>query len=293
MKSTTEKNTLKNIRYKNAELAYIKSNKTLRLVCKEYQIDRHSFSNYLKSKNISTRKKINSCDTMFEIIDTEEKAYWLGFLYADGCVSYNKVSFPTRYVVELSLKESDKVHIEKFQKFMNSTRNIEYRKNTKSFRIQIFSKKLCEDLIKLGCTNKKSLTLKFPTLEQVPLNFINSFIRGYVDGDGSIVLNNKTNCLNKLMILGTKEFLDDLIKIKQLTCSLKKDKRHLGNTFNIVPNIQESMSLLNSIYSNGTVYLERKYNLYLLAVQHRNELNYERAKTVKGEIPNTVLSTLI
>lgn len=45
-----------------------------------------------------------------------------------------------------------------------------------------------DDLIKLGCVEHKTFLIKFPTIEQVPFEFLNSFILGYQDGDGSIII---------------------------------------------------------------------------------------------------------
>lgn len=291
MRNKTNRDKLRNERYLKAEVLYLNTNRTLRSVCEEYNIAREEFSKYLKSKNISTRKRIDSCDTKFENISSEEQAYWLGFLYADGSLTY-KENFPTRYVVELSLQKNDKEHLEKFKLFMNSKRKIEFRERLNAFRIIISSKKTCSDLIKLGCTPKKSLTLTFPNEKQLPKKLINHFIRGYFDGDGHISLRKNTNGLQTIQILGTKEFLESLVSIKKINCSLKKDLRHKGNTFYISLNVLDGTKLLKDMYQKSTIHLTRKYEKYLLAVQHRNKLNYERAKTVKGEIPNTVLNTI-
>lgn len=56
-------------------------------------------------------------------------------------------------------------------------------------RIQISSKTLTADLLKLGCTPRKSLTLKFPNDGIFKSNdLIRHFIRGYFDGDGSVFI---------------------------------------------------------------------------------------------------------
>lgn len=72
-------------------------------------------SKYIKKENIeiitnSTRKYI--VDDVFEKIDTEEKAYWLGFLFADGYVGTNDNS------VGLGLAIKDIEHVKKFKKFI-------------------------------------------------------------------------------------------------------------------------------------------------------------------------------
>ena len=56
----------------------------------------------------------------------------------------------------------------------------------KYYQLSLRSKIICEDLKKLGCLQKKSKILVFPTESQVPKNLIHHFIRGYFDGDGSV-----------------------------------------------------------------------------------------------------------
>ena len=134
----------------------------------------------------------------FEIIDTEEKAYWLGFLYADGSVS------STDNRIELGLAEKDLNHIEKFKEFIGIPNKISYRPQTKSYRYSFKSIPCKEDLIKHGCVPKKSLILKFPTEEQVPEHLIRHFIRGYFDGDGWF--SNTSSCF-QVGIIGTEDFI--------------------------------------------------------------------------------------
>ena len=70
---------------------------------------------WLRKLNINLPNYHNALkfdNTVFDTIDTEEKAYWLGFMYADGYVQNNGNS------VELSLKGSDVEHLEKFRVFL-------------------------------------------------------------------------------------------------------------------------------------------------------------------------------
>jgi DNA-binding transcriptional regulator WhiA len=209
--------------------------------------------------NPNGKKDINS--DVFEKIDTEEKAYWLGFLYADGSLYKNKKGNST---FELTLKESDLLHIEKFKDFVQSKHSIKYRKNTKAYRIMFGDNKFFSDLVKLGCTERKSLTLKFPTKEQVPNKYLKDFIRGYFDGDGSFnVYNtkNRKNCV--LSLLGTKEFLKGIQERTNIpVISLHKDKRHSDNTYFISYSGNFCYQILQFLYEDSKVYLDRKYQIY-------------------------------
>jgi intein-encoded DNA endonuclease-like protein len=195
----------------------------------------------------------------FEKIDTEEKAYWLGFLYADGSVG------STESKVELSLAEKDFHHIEKFKEFMGINNKIAYRDKAKAYRISFRSDSCKQDLIKQGCIPKKSLILKFPTKQQVPFYLIRHFIRGYFDGDGWFT--NTDSCF-QIGLIGTvdfiKGFLDTVDNININTQNKiftvhREDgaKRYVFGAINDVTNF------LNWIYKDANIYLDRKYELYL------------------------------
>lgn len=138
----------------------------------------------------------------FKKIDTPEKAYWLGFLYADGCIVryYKKDTQEIRSMsLEITLQEQDITHLEKFRDALQS--NVPIRLKTvkskyKACRITINSTLLCKDLINLGCVPKKSLILKYPDESILSKQFNSHFIRGYFDGDGGVYYN-ETNCYNK------------------------------------------------------------------------------------------------
>ena len=121
-------------------------------------LDYNAVSRNLKKLGIDTSRNSLIKD-IFHIIDTEEKAYWLGFLYADGYVSkYNQV--------EVSLTLEDEEHLKKLKKFVNTNTNI--ITDDHRCRLLFCSKELANDLASLGCINNKSLILTFPSEEQVP-----------------------------------------------------------------------------------------------------------------------------
>ena len=267
-----------NIKYNKAEEKYLNTQLTLRVICKEFKIDRNLFSKYLKSKSIDTSRKLKVDKNTFEIIDTEEKAYWLGFLYADGNVYYNKNN--KQYVIELGLAIKDYNHLLKFKQFLRSDYKIEHRVKTNSCRIRIHSKKMCDDLINLGCIPNKSLILKFP--EFLDTKLISPFIRGYFDGDGCISSYIKTT--PDISLLGTKEFLLYINNIYQKEKSLFKDLRHKNNTFSIRFKINNGLTFLYDIYNNANIYLDRKYNIYnyLLNCRSRKKF-FELLESKYGE----------
>lgn len=209
-------------------------------------------------------------NTVFDIIDTEEKSYWLGFLMADGYVS------KTTNTVELSLKGDDSKHLEKYNNFLKNTVSIKISKiitNGKEYkrcRCAVTDKHFHDKLIELGCTPQKSLTLKFPNKNIFANNdLIRHFIRGYIDGDGCLTYT-KTGRL-VIEIIGTKEFLNDIKEIysEYFKSTFHKDKRRLtSNTYFILCSCNNADKFANIIYNNSNIYLDRKYNRF--AVLRRN-----------------------
>ena len=131
------------------------SGKGVTEIGKILNLDRAAVSRNLKKLGFDTSRNTLIKD-IFHIIDTEEKAYWLGFLYADGYVSkYNQV--------EVSLALEDEDHLIKLKDFINT--NTKIIKDDHRCRLLFCSKELVKDLANLGCINNKSLILTFPTEE--------------------------------------------------------------------------------------------------------------------------------
>ena len=232
-------------------------------------VKRQSLSKRLKEKyNIEVmpngKKSIN--DNFFNIIDTSQKAYWLGFFYADGYVS------DTRNTIDLCLKESDKEHLEKFKKILNSNHKISEKKNILngkefySYRISIRSKALNDDLKKHGCINNKSLVCTFPNVDE---NLLPDFIRGYFDGDGCIYFDKRSKrILPKInMSCGSRKFISSLQNILNDKFNIKSNLYIDRNIYSLrIYKEEDVYSFLNLIYenSNEDIRLNRKYNLYTI-----------------------------
>lgn len=126
-------------------------------------------------------------ETFFEKIDTEEKAYTLGFFYADGC---NSISTHER-CISLTQLEQDKDILDKIKLAMKYTNPnyvvcVQKTNNKVKYTMSISRRKLSEDIAKLGVVPNKSLILSFPSKDIIPEELLNHFIRGYFDGDGCI-----------------------------------------------------------------------------------------------------------
>ena len=236
----------------------------------ELKIGKGQFSKYLKSKGYiieQNKPKYTYNKDFFKVIDSEEKAYWLGFIYADGCIEEKKKSNGRVSAMELtiSLAEVDRGHLEKFLKSVESNSPIRSKKaicNGKVFpacRCSVCCTELCRDLIKLGVVPNKSLILKFPTEEQVPKHLLKHFIRGYVDGDGTVRINKKNRpCLS---MCGTLEFLEGVRQATNWENKIGIDKRNGLHRLEL--GCSKAKKQLDFLYSEANIYLDRKYEKYL------------------------------
>ena len=249
---------------------YLTGNYLLYELSEKYNIKYPAISKFLKKEGfiINSNNKFPINDNIFEEINTPEKAYWLGFLYADGYIGLRKKQNTYTYSIELSLKKSDLDHIESFKKFLNSFHKINYREKLKAYRFVFSSRKIGEDLIKLGCIQNKSLILKFPTEEQVPKYLINHFIRGYFDGDGCI--NDPEKYPITLSLMGTFEFLKELLKQMNIETKIRKTK---SKAFDFAISGDKARLFLKNLYENNNICLERKYNRFIKHLENIKNYN--------------------
>jgi hypothetical protein len=199
-------------------------------------------------------------NSYFEKIDTERKAYWLGFLYADGCVFEKNEKNKT---IIIQLHPNDRNILEEFLKDISSDRRICVNKKG-YISISISNTNMANDLINLGCIPRKSLVLKFPNENMVPKNLINHFIRGYMDGDGCISTYMKLRKDRKSPILICEvKFIgtyDMLYGIKKFFNSEKEVliNRHSPNSCQISFSGKKYREIVDSLYENATIYMKRK-----------------------------------
>ncbi len=208
---------------------------------------------------------------------SSEMAYVLGFFAADGNMSLH--SNGGRYI---EFTSCDNELIKKVRQLMNSNHKISSRvrsvEHKTAYRIQIGSAVFYKDLISLGMTPHKSLTIKFP---KIPTNYLSDFVRGYFDGDGCVYFRKnwakdrrKTRWVFQTRFTsGSKDFLESLHKI------LKNNKICKGGYLynkkgccELVFSHHDGLALFQFLYDNvpAEMYLERKYNTFQKAFKVLN-----------------------
>ena len=250
---------------------YINGDSSIK-IAKEYNTSASTIMSLFKSRKMSTRncsvaaQKYKVDNTFFSDINTEEKAYWLGFIYADGYIS--TVNKRNTFGIALALK--DIKHLEKLKNSINSTHPIKIYKQSNGYiegqeycKLTINNKELISDLRSQGVVENKTNIITAPTINA---SLASHFIRGYMDGDGCISYNSQRDEYS-IKILGTNDILNyisDFIE-DNLCISVnpytKRKKDQTVSCLEMCGNIQ-SLKFLNAIYKNATICLDRKYLRY-------------------------------
>ena len=145
---------------------YVNNSFSMRKLSEKYGCDKCVFARILKENNIHIRDLRESHalyydKDYFEVINTPEKAYWLGFIYADGCITKRNV-----FSIKLSIKDIEL--LEELKKDLNSEHKIgTYEMDTAYGRVKycmfsIHSKDLCKQLNKNGVFINKTQDCVFP-----------------------------------------------------------------------------------------------------------------------------------
>ena len=169
--------------------------------------------------------------------------------------------------VQITLANEDSYILDKFNKCINSSAKLYLDREIYS-KLILDSKPLCQSLIKLGCVEKKSLILKFPSEEQVPKHLLHHFIRGYFDGDGHI---SKDKRLVKpyyhINITSSEGFIqslkDELIENGIIPGGIyKRYKEKEVSAHTMMIKSKSAKVFLDYLYKDATIFLTRKHKLY-------------------------------
>lgn len=198
------------------------------------------------------KRKFNR--SIFHVLDTPEKAYWLGFILADGYINQDK------NFLRIKLMQADEQHLQKFCDFIEEPDNIikhntggAYTKdNTCSF-IEFDSKELIQDLKQYNLHQAKSG--KEQPIEMPNIEMELAYLRGMIDGDGHV----ENGYFKYVGSLESCQYMKDKFS---KWYDFKPDKKYIyehGTIFSFQINSKKVNEILKKIYNNATVYLTRKY----------------------------------
>lgn len=253
---------------------------------KKFSIDKRRVQKWADENGVLRSKKEAGRFTFydenyFDVIDTPDKAYWLGFFYADAYNSDKTCTF------SLSLQAKDKSHLEKLaivmkypvDKIIDGYSEL----NDKIYptaTMKLYSKHLCTKMIELGCPRAKSFIIKYPNWLDSKLN--NHFIRGMFDGDGSIKVSKKFNEW-KWNLVSTKECCQSIQDIFLFAVNFTIQYDCISETNNNTYILyqggnQKILTMLNWIYKDSAIEnrLDRKYDRYLKLINQQNSRTIKR-----------------
>ena len=244
----------------------------------KYNIPRGTWDYYIRKKygKSADLRKYRCNDDFFDNIDSEIKAYLLGFLYADGYIASDG-----RIGILLNSKD---VEIEELmRKFIapNSIiKEINYQnfKRDKQVRLRFKSKRLYARLKELGFTTDKTHT-NYEILSKIPEPFKKDFIRGYTDGDGSVRFDKvKTGNWYKVAVVYCNGVPKILEEIKEYFSNCNGILRHYDNYYTLNYEKKKDAEFISRhLYLNSSYYLKRKFKKAMNIIKYCNntELNLE------------------
>lgn len=257
---------------KESILNELVSGKPLSQIEKEYKITYQSLYQYAKEKNLDYktnkgRKNHFNLD-FFSKIDNEEKAYWFGFLYADGSIvkSSSSDSFPNRLQVNISytdrevlvdlLTSIDSDNI----KIVDYTPKGTFSKNQMS-RISLNSKKMCEDMVSNGYRLLKEQS-NAHVFSCIPVELHRHFIRGVFDGDGSIIEPKTFSIIGQLpFIKAIQEIIIQNCNMNETKLLLYKDRGN-GELVTMKYGGSQIQRIYHFLYEDSHYFLKRKHNKF-------------------------------
>lgn len=228
----------------------------------------------------------------FDVINTPNKAYWLGFLFADGYIAKrirktNAGNERIEYNLKFSVKDSDDEILIKLVKDLESNYPIHYYDVKSSLgdmreaRLFITNKYMVEKLYnEYGIVPNRTSIQKI--VEHLPENLYRYFILGLFDGDGSFSFYYIYETHRKMLLRfgGSEEvlrFVESILIKEQLVAPIQRQlsRRHKDGDGTwrclTLTGINNCTKILNWLYQDSPIYLERKYQKYLDILKDLNK----------------------
>lgn len=257
--------------YINGNITYVKLLNILN--CDDYSLKLFFKQNGIKKRRDVLKESVNNI--FFDNIDSELKAYLLGFYLADGCIKNGKIKIQVtkedEYIVKLF-----KMYIAEKYKIIYTNEIINKKTGYISkpmASISFPSKKICETLLKYGIGENKTYESNF-RIDIISDNLFRHFLRGYFDGDGTVCCVNakriyngkeyKFKNYNWSIISNKKETLESIKKILEdkfeIHSNLLKDGR--GHFLIEINRTKDFFKMRDFLYKDSNYFLSRKKDKY-------------------------------
>lgn len=219
-----------------------------------------SISNYIPKDRSNAHRTYKLNETYFDTIDTNDKAYFLGFIFADGFVYRGRNNFE----LGIHIHPKDISFLNLFKEKIESASPIIIDKNGYAV-FRLYSQHLFEQLVSKGCVERKSLVLRFPSLNIIPKHLLSHFVRGYFDGDGTIKRCAKYLRTIQVGFVSSIPFISELniVLNKNAGVNLVKPYCH-GNYLELVYcGKGNAKKLYDFMYKDATMFFARKHKRFI------------------------------
>ncbi len=209
-------------------------------------------------------RKYDLNENYFEKVDSPEKAYLLGLIYADGC-NYTPTNTITFY-----FQEQDKHILEDIKRLLHYNSPLKEIKPKKeahhtAFVLTIHSKKISTDLVTLGVVQNKTFKTTFPNITK---DLFSHFIRGYFDGDGCIIVGKR---MERVSFVGTDSFINTIqnifleeLKLSKTVTYKRNKEKNISTCYYKGRN--SCKKIREYLYNESTIHFQRKYLKFLSLV---------------------------
>lgn len=222
----------------------------------------------------------------FKEIDNQEKAYWLGFIMADGCISRTEKSGPYNRL-DFCIGIEDIGHLEKFQECLGSNYKINVKQNinkklnfeTEICTLRINCTNLVNDLMFHGITPNKTGNEIMPNMDH---KLKKHFIRGFFDGDGYMSSGYRfgIGSSSKIILKQINSYLNEELGFR---IAIYEEHGYKVPFYRMQTSKKEAtLRFLNHIYKDSSIYLDRKYNSFLGALSHLAGMPSKEQSELRG-----------
>lgn len=237
----------------NEILKYIpfKTRKTIYDVLERHGVSKRSSHGRVDYKSYNQNIFVN--------IDSQEKAYWLGILLTDGYICDTRKGCE----LQVGLQMIDVDLLEKFKDFLGTNNPIlklavRSERHQQMYRVVVNSKQMANDLSKYGIVPRKSKTTYLPILKH---NLMPHLLRGILDGDGTISHRQDGNVI--IGFCGTERLVAELRIWLISKLNIADNRLHKNESVSFIQwsHIQDVGKIVDYLYKDAEVYMERKFNL--------------------------------
>lgn len=263
------------------KIEYLNSSKeSCKTIAKRMGISKRELEEIKKCLNINSKRKRHYLfnESYFHNIDSGTKAYFLGLIAADGYIDDSRNLFVlTSINSEVLYKLLEEMNAEGIEL---SRDDGSYKNSGACYSIRISSKELVKDLMSHGIYHNKSTT--YGNIPIISAAFLWDYLRGYIDGDGSVTFSYKTFIVKSkkyvypnlsVSIIATQSFIDAVVKVFEIKGFSIQPSHTEGMFYLRISKKEELLRMYPLLYNEKSkVYFQRKkdkWDQYMWALNQK------------------------